>query len=65
METGKHGAQAQQRKTVSITVPPDLWTEFRIECLRHSVTASKAVEHLIRQQMRTWEQEAKSGVLES
>ena len=50
-------AEARQRKTVSITIPPELWTEFRIECLRHDITASEAVEHLIQQQIQVWEDE--------
>jgi len=58
-------AQARQRKTVSITIPPKLWTGFRIECLRRDITASEVAERLIRQQMDIWEKIAERDTLES
>jgi hypothetical protein len=46
---------------IGIAVPPDLWQQFRIACLKQDISASKAITALMVEQLARWEKKLGRG----
>jgi hypothetical protein len=43
------------RKKVGVSIAVEVWQAYRMACLQHQLSASKQVEHLIREQLERWQ----------
>lgn len=42
------------KKKVNLTLDPEIWQTFRIECLRNQTTASREFEGFMRTRLQEW-----------